>query len=35
MADQTNGIYRGNVNPNYNANLTTSPGLAPGCAGVL
>nr|DAW33473.1 MAG TPA: major capsid protein [Caudoviricetes sp.] len=29
MADQTNGIYRGNVNPNFNANLTTSPGLAP------
>ena len=29
MPDQTNGIYRGNVNPNFNANLTTSPGLAP------
>ncbi len=29
MPDYVNGIWRGNVNPNYNANLTTSPGLAP------
>lgn len=29
MADIVNGTWRGNVNPNYNANLTTSPGLAP------
>lgn len=29
MPDYTNGIWRNNVNPNYNAQLTTSPGLAP------
>ena len=29
MPDFVNGIWNGNVNPNYNANLTTSAGLAP------
>lgn len=29
MPDYNNGIWRNNVNPNYNAQLTTSPGLAP------
>lgn len=29
MPDYVNGIWRNNVNPNYNAQLTTSPGLAP------
>lgn len=29
MPDYVNGIWRNNVNPNYNANLTTSPGLEP------